>query len=135
MQPKLADAHASNALIGSSLPSGLVGVFAGATSGIGASTLKVFIKNARKPRAYLIGRSESRATIVIEECKRLNPDAELHFLASDLSLMKNVDTVCQKILEKESVVNILMMTFGDPDFDRQCKSSCPSRRALSLMSF
>lgn len=70
----LAQVHASNATI-SSLPPGLVAVFVGATSGIGEAALKEFVKNAKKPKCYLVGRSGQAANRIIGECKSLNPDA------------------------------------------------------------
>jgi NADP-dependent 3-hydroxy acid dehydrogenase YdfG len=109
----------SNDLIPNALPSGLVAVFAGATSGIGAATLKAFVKRAQKPRAYIIGRSEQRAQAIIDECKALNPGAEVFFFAADMSLMKNTDSVCEKIKAREKRINLLMLTVGDPDFDNR----------------
>lgn len=53
----LADVLASNARISGSLPPDLVAIFAGATQGIGAATLKVFVKYAVTPRIYLMARS------------------------------------------------------------------------------
>lgn len=55
---------ASNTLLSDpttlSSQSGLTFVFAGATAGIGLSTLKAFAKHAVNPTAYIIGRSRAK---------------------------------------------------------------------------
>lgn len=64
----LEQVRASNAEIKTRYPEGLVAVFAGATSGIGETSLREFVRHTPKPRVYIIGRSQ-------EACDRL--DAEL----------------------------------------------------------
>ena len=44
------------------LAPGLVAVFAGATAGIGAASLKAFARHANKPRIYFIGRSHEKGS-------------------------------------------------------------------------
>jgi NADP-dependent 3-hydroxy acid dehydrogenase YdfG len=53
----LKDVQLSNSRIASELPSHLVAVFVGATSGIGEASLKKFAKYACQPRIYFVGRS------------------------------------------------------------------------------
>jgi NADP-dependent 3-hydroxy acid dehydrogenase YdfG len=106
----------SNAQL-STLPSGLVAVFIGATAGIGEITLKKFAQHARKPRAYLIGRSQSAADRIIASCRQLNGEGEYIFIKADVSLMENVDEVCEVIKRKEKSINILFMTAGLPVLD------------------
>jgi short-subunit dehydrogenase len=90
----------SNGLIPSQLPANLVAVFT---------------KRAVSPRLYIVGRSQERATRIIEECKSLNPNGEYAFLQADLDLMVNVDGVCEKIKEQEKVINLLCLTQGGAD--------------------
>lgn len=110
--------QASNALIASSLSPQLVAVFVGATSGIGATTLKAFAKHAGLARIYLVGRNQGAADDLLSECKALNPTAEYIFIQSDVSLIRNVDDACREIKKKESAVNILFQTQGVLSFKR-----------------
>lgn len=107
-----AEVKASNGRISSSLPAGLVAVFVGATSGIGEMTLKEFAKHARKPRVYFSGRSEEAGKRITAECKALNPEGEFIFMPADLSLIQNVDKICQDIQSKEKSINLLFLTMG-----------------------
>lgn len=117
----LAQVQASNATI-SSLPPGLVAVFVGATSGIGEAALKEFLKNAKKPKCYLVGRSEQAANRIIGECKTINPDAHVVFMQADVSLIRDVDRLCEEIKGMEDAVNILFLSAGAPLMDRS--STC-----------
>ncbi|KAI9803492.1 MAG: hypothetical protein M1825_001835 [Sarcosagium campestre] len=103
--------RASNAAI-KNLPPGLVALFVGATSGIGASALKQFVKNARSPRVYFVGRNETAASQLKEVCKGLNPDAAVTFFKADASLLSNVDNVCQQVKAREKYLNLLFLSAG-----------------------
>lgn len=59
----------SNAQITSVYPTGLVAVFAGATAGIGETSLGGFARHTPKPRVYIIGRSQ-------EACDRKGADLQ-----------------------------------------------------------
>jgi len=102
----------SNARIASELPSGLVAVFFGATSGIGETTLKQFAKRVRQPRIYFIGRREVEGERIRQELNVLNPGGEYHYLKCDASLLKNVDELCRHIMSKEPTINLLFVTVG-----------------------
>lgn len=117
--------NASNALIPTVLPPGLVAVFAGGTAGIGEATLKLFTKLAVKPRAYIIGRSQAAAERIIAECRVLNPDGEFIFLQKELHLIKNTNEVIDDIKKREKVVNILFLSAGGPDFSKTSKFGRP----------
>jgi NAD(P)-dependent dehydrogenase (short-subunit alcohol dehydrogenase family) len=108
----LKDILASNSRISSDLPKGLVAVFVGATSGIGEYTLKCFARRASSPRVYIIGRSQSAADRILNECKILNSNGTFEFIRADVGLLKEVDDACRQIREKEESVNILFMTQG-----------------------
>ncbi|KAL2784441.1 hypothetical protein BJX66DRAFT_316658 [Aspergillus keveii] len=107
-----------NAQINSSFPPGPVALFVGATSGIGAATLKAFAKYTVKPRAYFVGRSKEAADAIIAECRTLNPEGEYIFIAADVSLIKVVDEVCTEIQAREPYLNILFLSQGVARFDR-----------------
>lgn len=108
----LEEVKLSNARIASELPSGLVAVFVGATSGIGEATLKQFAKSVPKCRVYFIGRSQDAGDRIAAECKELNLDSEFIFLKGDLSLIKTVDELCLQIKSRESAVNLLFNSAG-----------------------
>lgn len=114
----LSEVLSSNALISSALPAGLVAVFVEATSGLGEITLKKFAKYSRQPRAYFIGRSQSSADRIITECEVINPEGKFIFIKADVSLIRNVDQVCNEIKTKEKVFNLLFLTAGVPDLSR-----------------
>ena len=111
----LTDIQASNAQIASALPTGLVAVFVGATSGIGEYALKHFTKYARGPRIYFVGRSQEAGDRITAECKALNAQGEFIFIKADVSLMKAVDDVCRDIKSKETAINLLFLTQGSLD--------------------
>jgi len=108
--------RASNARILSSLPPGLVAVFVGGTNGLGEYMLRKFAKYSHHARIYIVGRSEPAASKIIRECKESGSTAEFSFLAYDISLLRNVDVVCDTIKRKEPTINILVQSQGTFDF-------------------
>lgn len=117
----------SNSSLATCLPAGMVAVFVGATSGIGEFTLKAFAQYTKSPKVYIVGRSQDAANRIISECKILNPSGQFIFIKSDVSLLKNVDDVCQQILAKENSINLLFQTQGTMVSD----SELPIIKALS----
>ncbi|KAK7932260.1 hypothetical protein PG985_002972 [Apiospora marii] len=111
--------RASNAQISTTLPPGLVAVFVGATSGIGETTLKQFVKRAPQPRIYFIGRREHEGARIEAELRELNPGGVYHFVQADVSLLRNVDDVCRHLRARESVINLLFLTCGSLLFEKQ----------------
>ncbi|RHZ64853.1 hypothetical protein CDV55_101164 [Aspergillus turcosus] len=101
-----------NAALTSSLASGLVAVFVGGTSGIALSTALAVTRHTPSPKIYLIGRSQSAADAAIASMKSINPSAQPTFLQTDISLLKNVDSVCADIAAREKSINLLFMTPG-----------------------
>lgn len=114
----LTDVQLSNSLIASTLPPGLVALFVGATSGIGETTLKQFAKHTREPRAYFVGRSQDAADRIVAECRLLNPGGEYIFIKADVSLIRVVDEVCEKIKASEKSLNLLFLSAGVARLDR-----------------
>lgn len=100
------------------LPSGLVAVFVGGTNGIGEATLKQFAKYTQQPRAYIIGRSQEAGDRIVRQCKEINQHGEFTFIPSDVSLIRNVDQVCQTIINKEKAINIVFLSIGTLVFDK-----------------
>lgn len=92
--------------------SGLKAVFIGATSGIGKSVVKKFAQNAISPVVYLAGRSKSSAGPLLAELKSLNPEGSFIFIEAEVSLLKEVDKVCDEIKSKEQKIDLLFLAPG-----------------------
>src|SRR2546421_11208710 len=97
---KLADVRSSNAAFKSN-SAGFVAIFVGGTSGIGEATVRAFAANGSKCTVYVIGRNDTAATAIIEDCKALSPESTFTFIKKDVSLLRNVDAVCEDIKGKE----------------------------------
>ncbi|KAK4992123.1 hypothetical protein LTR50_001301 [Elasticomyces elasticus] len=92
--------------------SDLVAVFVGATGGIGRSTAKELFIKTERPRLYIVGRNEERGKTIVDELKSLNPEGEVIFLKHDISLLRNVDWICDEIKKREKKVNMLLCSAG-----------------------
>ncbi|KAH9221068.1 hypothetical protein DL95DRAFT_432874 [Leptodontidium sp. 2 PMI_412] len=107
------DVRKSNAAFKSSdQASGLVAIFVGATSGIGMGSLKQFAKNAKAPKIYILGRSKSAATPLLNEIKTLNPEGTYDLIETEISLIRNVDKACDEIKSKEKKVDLVFVSPG-----------------------
>jgi len=100
-------------------PAGLKALFVGATAGIGASAVKQFALHAKAPTVYLAGRSQAKASPLLDELKALNPQATFIFIEADVSLLKGVDKVCDQILAKEEKLDLLWLSQGLLSFSGQ----------------
>ena len=105
------DVRASNESLKSLTP-GLVAVFAGATAGIGLHSLKQLAKHTNAPRIYMIGRSKTKAKIILDELQVLNPKGTFIFYEGEFSLIKDVDRFSEEIKKAEQRVDILCMSPG-----------------------
>ncbi|KAJ8064334.1 hypothetical protein OCU04_006678 [Sclerotinia nivalis] len=101
----------------------MVAVFAGATSGIGMGTLKAFVKYANAPKAYIIGRSKLAAGPLVNGLRLSNPSATLCFLEGEISLIREVDRLCDEVKRKEEKVDFALLSAGCLSFDGQIESS------------
>ncbi|TGO80026.1 hypothetical protein BPOR_1831g00010 [Botrytis porri] len=109
-------------------PAPLIAVFVGGTSGIGTHTVLALAsdhaKNSTQPLLiFIVGRNKDAATRIIAECRELCPHGDFRFVqARDLSLLRDVDRVCEEIRgkldgrEKEKgekgQIDLLVMTQG-----------------------
>jgi len=92
--------------------SGCVCVFAGATSGIGAGTLKKLVTMLDAPTIYVIGRSAKGFVDQQKTLESLNPTCKIVFIEAEFSLLSNVDAVCKQIAAAEKKVDYLFMSAG-----------------------
>lgn len=84
----------------------------GGTSGIGEATARAFVRDTLSPRVYLVGRSETQASKIIEELRQRNPDGQISFIKCDAARLRSVDETCKAIQEKEDKVNLLFLSTG-----------------------
>lgn len=108
----------SNAQVAATYPTGLVAVFAGATAGIGETSVREFARHTSKPRIYIVGRSQEACDRLDADLKNVNPEGQYIFIRSDISLLRNVDDVCRQIIDKESAINVLFMSQGTLNFSK-----------------
>jgi short-subunit dehydrogenase len=90
----------------------LTAVFVGATSGIGYSTLRQLAIHVSSPKIYIVGRSLSRFTPQLEELKSLNPRATFEFIEAEVSLLKDVERVCEQLKSTETKLDLLFLSTG-----------------------
>ncbi|KEQ74797.1 hypothetical protein M436DRAFT_42599 [Aureobasidium namibiae CBS 147.97] len=90
----------------------LVAVFVGGTHGVAESTVKELFLRTTKPRAYIIGRSQDKADSLCKELEDLNPGSQAIFIKKDISILKNVDEVCEELQRREKKINILFLSAG-----------------------
>ena len=90
----------------------LTAVFAGATAGIGQATLEAFAKHIPKPKAIIVGRSRSKFEPELQNLKQINSNGEYTFIEADVSLIKNIDAVCEQIKKQIASIDLLFLSQG-----------------------
>ena len=106
------DVRISNSTFMAKRQPGTVSLFVGGTSGIGKGTLKELAKCAYAPKVYIVGRSKSSATPLLNELQNLNAQGTFIFIETEISLIKNVDIVCKEINEKERKLDLIFLSPG-----------------------
>lgn len=81
-------------------------VFVGGTSGIGENAVRALASthgaSGRGLRAYIVGRNEKAANIIIADCIKKCPSGDFKFVrANDLASLRDVDRVCEEITKTE----------------------------------
>ena len=69
-------------------------------------------RNSEDPLTTWGFRSQDAANRIISEIKTIQPDTVTTFIRKDLTLLKNVDEVCDEIKAKEKNLNLLFMSQG-----------------------
>ncbi len=117
------DVLANNSSLKSS--SGLTAVFVGATAGIGLGALRALAKHAESPTVFIVGRSESNLTDIINGLKTVNSKGTYHPIqADDLTLLANVNKACEAIKSHSpSKIDILCLSPGYLTFASRNPSS------------
>jgi hypothetical protein len=91
---------------------GLVLVFSGATSGIGAGILENMATMFHSSTFYILGRSSTKFVPQRAKLERLNASLKLVFLEAEVSLIRDIDAASKKIKEAETKVDYLCMSQG-----------------------
>ncbi|KAL6246653.1 hypothetical protein RBB50_005960 [Rhinocladiella similis] len=114
----------SNAGI-ASLPQGLVALFIGATSGIGQSALEHFARHASAPRIYTVARPAAVTSheALITSLRQANATGTYNIVTADVSLVSEVDRVVDIIKQKETKLDILVMSAGFMAFEGRKNTS------------
>ncbi|RYP45460.1 hypothetical protein DL769_011462 [Monosporascus sp. CRB-8-3] len=100
----------SNASFASQNHEGVVCVFAGATSGIGARTLERMTTMFKAPTFYVLGRSSARFAKQRKTLESLNRDCKIVFIETEVALISGIDLASQQITAAEQKVDYLYMS-------------------------
>ncbi|KAK3376966.1 hypothetical protein B0T24DRAFT_677819 [Lasiosphaeria ovina] len=109
---KITEISQANAAFAKQGREGLVFVFAGATSGIGAATLEKLASMVRSATFHVAGRSASRFASQRARVEAVNPKLSIKFFECDVSLLAGVDAFARSVVAAESKVDYLFMSQG-----------------------
>ncbi|GAB7340300.1 hypothetical protein MBLNU457_6756t1 [Dothideomycetes sp. NU457] len=65
--------------------------YVGGTGGIGESTLRELFKRTVRPTAYIVGRSDSRASAIAREAEETSDGGKCHFIKADVKTSEGID--------------------------------------------
>lgn len=97
----------------------IVAVFIGGTSGIGRNTALKLASCLDRPNIYIVGRNEAAGAQVIDELEAANQNGSYTFIPADVSQLRNVDTVCQKLKSEIQALDLLFLTSGGLALSKQ----------------
>lgn len=89
-----------------------VGVFVGATSGIGEHTAYAFAKYTPYPRIYIVGRNTTAGNKIVAKLQEINPNTQATFHRHDMTLIREADALSQEVLAQEKKINLLFLSPG-----------------------
>lgn len=96
----------------------VVALFVGGTSGIGRNTAIKLAGAVATPTIFIVGRNEKAGAEVLEELKAANKNGTYSFISADVSHLRNVDDVCQKVKSDMSALDLLFMSSGGLAFSK-----------------
>lgn len=95
---------------------GLVCVFAGATAGIGAATLREMVRMLYSSTFYILGREPHRYQDKLDELKEIGPTNEIVFIETQIALISGVDKACAFIHGATTKVDLICVSPGGMPF-------------------
>lgn len=120
----ISDIRLHNASVAAEGRHGIVCVFAGATAGIGAATLRELVGSLQSSTFYILGRNPSRFSNTLDELLNVNPTNTIVFIETQVSLISSVDKACAQIAASESKIDIICLSPGGMPFHGAvCKTS------------
>lgn len=85
-------------------------VFAGATAGIGAATLREIASLVRFSTFYILGRDPHRYQEKLDELKRVGRTNKIVFIEAQISLVSGVAKACAHIRETAEKVDVICVS-------------------------
>jgi NAD(P)-dependent dehydrogenase (short-subunit alcohol dehydrogenase family) len=95
-----------------SAPSGLTFFFAGATNGIGLAALTALARHGNAPVAYIVGRSQTKFQPHLDSLKKLNPEGKFIFIEAQITELKEVKRVCDRVKSEVGRLDVLCLSPG-----------------------
>jgi NAD(P)-dependent dehydrogenase (short-subunit alcohol dehydrogenase family) len=92
----------------------------GGTSGVGKAIATGIAKKGAK--VVIVGRNESNADIALKEIFDKTGNKDISFLRADLSLIKSVSQLCEKVKLQHAQLNGLVNAAGGLFFDKEVTS-------------
>lgn len=120
----------NNLLTADSIPR--VSVWAGATSGIGLATLQSFTSRGQPFKAYVIGRDEARLKPALDALRASNDKAEIVFVEGQVSLLRDVQRICDVIAAEEDSIDALFLSQGYLPFNGRVETEEGLERCLAV---
>jgi NADP-dependent 3-hydroxy acid dehydrogenase YdfG len=91
---------------------GLVCVFAGATAGIGAATLREMVGLLHSSTFYVLGRDPHRYQDKLDELKKLGPSNNIVFIETQIALISGIDKACREISAAAKKIDVICVSPG-----------------------
>ncbi|KAH7408177.1 hypothetical protein DE146DRAFT_733349 [Phaeosphaeria sp. MPI-PUGE-AT-0046c] len=113
---EISEIRRSNAAYAAQDHSGLVCVFAGATAGIGAATLKEMVRLVHSSTFYVLGREPQRYRDKLNELKKIGPTNEIIFVETQIALISGVDMASAFIRGAADKVDLICVSPGGMPF-------------------
>jgi NAD(P)-dependent dehydrogenase (short-subunit alcohol dehydrogenase family) len=87
-------------------------VFIGATAGIGKATLTRLVAQHTAIKVYLVGRNAAKHQAFVDQLRESNSEANIIFLEGEVSLMAEVQRICNEIKAKDSSIDAVFLSTG-----------------------
>ncbi|KAL1606140.1 hypothetical protein SLS60_003541 [Paraconiothyrium brasiliense] len=113
---KIFEIRRSNARYAARDHHGLVCVFAGATAGIGAATLREMVGLLRSSTFYVLGRHPHRYQDKLNELETINSTNNIVFVEAQIALISEIDKACTFIRGAAEKIDMICVSPGGMPF-------------------